>query len=323
VSKTWRIVGTVVLFAILAWRLDWAQFATAFVGMSPWPWLLACLVFVVAQLTSSLRWWYLATPVGFNVPLLRTVGIYWVGMFFNLVLPTSVGGDVIRAWFLTRQAPEYNSRWTEAFLCVFADRASGLAVLVLVACVAALFTPLPAWMAWICVALFAGLVLGVCCLPLLHLFTSLPLVGGVATKANELLSAYGREPGTQLLALLLSVVVQGAGVVQLWLIAQALGVDVPFAHCAVVVPLVSLFTLLPISVGGHGLREAAMVLLLVPVGIGEGQAITLSLLWLASCALVASSGGLIYLVGPFPSIQELRQEAEVRSQKSEVRKTAA
>lgn len=322
-SKTWRVVGTVVLFAILAWRLDWAQFGRAFVGMSPWPWLLACLVFVAAQLASSLRWWYLATPVGFDVPLGRTAAIYWVGMFFNLVLPTSVGGDVVRAWYLTRQSPQYNSRWAEAFLCVFADRASGLAVLILVACVAALFTPLPPWLAWICLALFAGLVVGLCCLPLLHLFTRLPLVGGLAGKANELLAAYGKEPVTQGLALLLSVVVQGAGVVQLWLIGLALGLDVPFTHYAVVVPLVSLFMLLPISVGGHGLREAAMVLLMVPAGVPEGQAVTLALLWLASCALVASTGGLIYLVGPFPRIQELHQKSEVGSQEPEARKTAA
>lgn len=309
-SKTLRIAGTVLLFTALAWRLDWGQFAGAFAGLSVGPWLLACFVYVVAQLASSLRWQLLARPVGFDLPLGRITAIYFVGMFFNLVLPTSVGGDVVRAWHLTRHAPEYKTRWAEALLCVFADRASGLAVLILLAGGAALLTPLPAWMAWLCGGLAGGLALGLCCLPLMPLMAGLPLVGGPARKVAELLAAYGREPGTQALALLLSVIVQGAGVVQVWVIGLALRLDVPLAHFAVAVPLVALFTLLPISVGGHGLREAALVLLLAPVGVDAATAVTLSLLWLASCALVGSVGGLIHLVGPHPRISDLQRPSD-------------
>ncbi len=304
--SAWRVGGTVLLFAVLAWRLDWGNFAAALGRLSVGPWLLACGVYVVAQLASALRWQYLAAPLGFAVGAARMASIYFVGMFFNLVLPTSVGGDVVRAWYLTRQAPEYRSRWGAALLCVLADRASGLAVLVVLAGAAALLTPLPAWMAWLCWGLCAGLVVGLCCLPLLPLMAGLPLAGKAAAKVKELLDAYGREPGTQALALLLSVVVQGAGVVQVWLIAGALGLEVPLAHCAVAVPLVALFTLLPVSVGGHGLREAALVLLLAPAGVGTAEAVTLSLTWLASCALVGSAGGLIYLVGPYPRLSDLK-----------------
>lgn len=309
-SNSWRITGTVALFGLLAWRLDWARFAEVAGRISPGPWLLACLVYVGAQLASSYRWRMLAAPLGFAVSSARMAAIYFVGMFFNLALPTSVGGDILRAWYLTRQAPEYRTMWAESALSVFADRASGLGVLVALAGLAALLTPLPSWLAWLCWGLCAALVAGVACLPLAGALTRLPYVGGAAGKVKSLLEAYAREPGTQALAMVLSVGVQVAGVGQVALVGLALGLDVSLMHWAVAVPLVSLITVLPISLGGHGLREASFVLLLGPVGVGPAEAVALSLSWTAGCALVSLAGGAIYVAGPFPRFSGLQGSSD-------------
>jgi hypothetical protein len=58
--------------------------------------------------------------------------------------------------------------------------------------------------------------------------------------------------------------------------------------------------LLPISVNGMGVREEATVLFLAPLGIAEGTALTLSVLWFAVCASVSLLGGAVYLFGHFP-----------------------
>src|SRR5207302_10453859 len=86
------------------------------------------------------------------------IAYYYVGMFFNLVLPTSVGGDVVRAWYLDGRS----GRKVSAFLSVFADRASGLLMLIAIACAAALCSPLdlPPRVTWTVYGIGAAAALG-------------------------------------------------------------------------------------------------------------------------------------------------------------------
>src|SRR5947209_8083614 len=100
VSKKLRLVVSVALLGCLAWRTDWARVGHAFAQMRPGLWLAAVGLYLATQVVSGLRWRLLAEPLGFEQSLARFTGLYFVGMFFNLVLPTSVGGDVVRAWYL-------------------------------------------------------------------------------------------------------------------------------------------------------------------------------------------------------------------------------
>src|SRR5207244_2735510 len=86
------------LLALLAWRTDWARLSAAFAGLRLNFWLAAVGLYVLTQVVSAVRWQMLSRPLGFEQPLSHYVGFYFIGMFFNLFLPTSVGGDVVRAW---------------------------------------------------------------------------------------------------------------------------------------------------------------------------------------------------------------------------------
>src|SRR5262249_5560543 len=68
----------------------------------------------------------------------------------------------------------------------------------------------------------------------------------------------------------------------------------------VLVPMVSLLTLLPVSVNGMGVREGATALFLAPLGVGEGTALSLAFLWFAASAAASLGGGVVYLFGRFP-----------------------
>src|SRR6202158_4308625 len=133
-----RIGVTVLLLGLLAWWADWAKIADAFARMRVIFWLGAVGVFLVAQLASSVRWRWMAQPLGFTQSPRLFLGYYFVGMFFNLVLPTSVGGDVVRAWYLDG----HSGRRLPAFVSVFADRVSGLLVLLILACAGVVLSPL-------------------------------------------------------------------------------------------------------------------------------------------------------------------------------------
>ncbi len=296
-----RITGSAVLVGMLAWRLDWRQLAEAFAALDARLWAAALVALVLAQLVSGLRWQMLAAPLGFDAPFRRYASLYFVGMFFNLVLPTSVGGDVVRAWYLGA-AP---GKRFAAFCTVLADRASGLAVLMVLACVAALFLPAapPRWMVVILAGLAAGLGAGVLALvfvrPLLRRLRPSPRFWPLL----ELLGRLRRDRVLLGATTALSLLVQLASVLQMWLVSAGLGLDVSFGYLAVVVPLVSLLTLVPVSVNGMGLREVGLVVLLAPAGVSEAQAVSLSLLFFAVSLAVSLAGGGFYLAGAYPRFQ--------------------
>jgi glycosyltransferase 2 family protein len=308
-----RLVRAAVSAAILgglAWRLDWGQVAAAFRGMRWELWLASVGLFLATQVVSAVRWQWLARPLGFDEPLGRFVAYYFVGMFFNLLLPTSVGGDVVRAVYLNA----VSERRTAALLSVLLDRLSGLLVLLALACAAALAYPLPLPL-WVAVAVggaAGGAVTSLAVLPASTRFLARLKVRGssrgdklltkirtVAASLREALRVYRRRPRLVVASALLSVLVQLAGVAQVWLIGRALGLEVPVGVYGVAVPMVALLTLLPVSVSGMGVREAGMVLFLQPAGVAAGPAVTVAFLWFCVQTAGGLAGAGVYLFGRF------------------------
>jgi uncharacterized membrane protein YbhN (UPF0104 family) len=298
VGKKLRLGASVALLAFLAWRTDWSQVAGTLRQLHWTRWLLGVGLYAATQVVSSLRWQLLARPLGFGQPLVRFVRLYFVGMFFNLVLPTSVGGDVVRAWYLA----ETTRRRSAAFVSVLLERSSGLLVLIALACLATLYVPpqLPAWIprgVWfVTAAAFAGVL-------------TFPLAVRASNRLSrfrpvvETARAYLRRPGLLLGTTLLSVVVQLANVVLVWLLGEALGVSVPALYYGVLVPVVTLLTLLPISLNGMGVREGATIFLLAPFQVTAAQALTLAFAWFATFTAASLAGVVFYLMGHFPRVE--------------------
>jgi uncharacterized protein (TIRG00374 family) len=248
---------------------------------------------------SAVRWQWLARPVGFNRPLRRYVAAYFIGMFFNLLLPTSVGGDAIRAVYLNAKS----GRPMAAVLSVLLDRLSGLLVLLCVACVAAVVCPLelPLWMKLAVGGCAVMAIVGLALTPwLARAAGRFPRTAKLATTVRNGLAVYRREPRLIVSSTALSTVVQASSVLQVGLLGMAVGLDVPWAVYGVAAPMVALLTLLPVSLNGMGVREAAMVVFLAPASVPQDVAVTVAFLWFLVQTAAGLLGGLIYLTGRFP-----------------------
>jgi uncharacterized membrane protein YbhN (UPF0104 family) len=317
-SKLGRLLGSAVLLTVLALRVEWRLIASAFAALD-WSFFAAALaLYLATQVVSALRWRLLARAVGLDGPAARFAGDYFAGMFCNLFLPSSVGGDVVRAWRLARHAgPGVPRAKLNAALSVLADRVSGLVVLIALCCAATLCcpAPLPAWVLASVAGLGSAAALALAALPLLRgvvlprLRAALPRFDGPLGKLQRLADGAALTLGNGPVLLgttLLSVLIQAANVVLVWLLGVGLGLRVPLVSWGVIVPLVALLTLLPFSVNGVGLREAGYVILLKPLGVGAEAAVTLSLLSFA-VATAASLGGVFVLFGgparPSPEVR--------------------
>jgi uncharacterized membrane protein YbhN (UPF0104 family) len=291
---------SIALLSWLASRMDWEQLVRVFTQLRLEWWLAAVGLYIMTQIVSAFRWQLLAGPLGFRQPLAHYTGYYFVGMFFNLFLPTSVGGDVVRALYLDGGA----GRKLPAFLSTFVERFSGLLVLLAIACVAALFCPVDApWIRWSVWGTGACAVVGLLALPSLTRWT-----GRFARlrRLTEDAQIYLSHPHLLAYATLLSLVVQAANVGVVWLTGQAMGIVVPGAYYWIFVPMVTLLTLVPISLNGIGVREGGTALFLAPLGIGETTALSLAFLWFAVFTVASLLGGGVYLFGRFsrPRVQD-------------------
>jgi hypothetical protein len=91
-----------------------------------------------------------------------------------------------------------------------------------------------------------------------------------------------------------------ANIVIVVILGSALGLPAPAYFYWILVPMVTLLTLLPISVNGMGVREGATAMLLAPFGVNQGAALSLALAWFAVHACASVLGGFVYLFGRFP-----------------------
>jgi uncharacterized membrane protein YbhN (UPF0104 family) len=283
-SPRWRLLARLIVsagvLAWLAWRIEWRPIAEAFARVNFGFCLLALFVYCLAQVVSSVRWKLLARPLGFHEPLPRYVSLYFIGMFFNLFLPTSMGGDVVRGWYLGN-----SSARALAFLSVVSERFAGLLALMLVASLAACANPagLPAWAPWLVWGLSACGGLGLITLPLIGRYH------GKLRMLAEGLSLFRKDRSRWLAGFALEV----------WLLGLALDLQASLLLFAVAAPLVTLFTMLPITLNGVGVREGALVLLLAPAGIAPAEALALGVLWFCVLAAAGLLGGMVYLAGSF------------------------
>ncbi len=312
-SKKLRLLVSVALLTWLAWRTDWAQLGRAFTQLHLELWLAAVGLYLLTQVISALRWQLLAEPLGFHQSLPQYIRFYFIGMFFNLLLPTSVGGDVVRGWYLDSGT----GRRVLAFLSVIADRFSGLVVLILLACAAVLFCPitLPPWVP-VCVWATAACAF----LGLVTLLVAAQYSGGqeclsagwqvprraaaLARSLSNSLTLFAVQPRLLLATTGLSLLVQAANVILVWLVGQAIDAPVPASYYWILVPMVTLLTLLPISLNGMGVREGGTVLFLAPLGVSQATALSLALLWFSVFAAASLCGAGVFLFGRYSQSEE-------------------
>lgn len=289
--------------ALMAYALrgiDWPQFVTLLKHVEWRWWAAGFIVGIAVQVLAALRWSALARPLGFDFPRWLFIWRFFEGSFFSLCLPSSIGGDVVKAYRLGDSTP----RRLLAGCSVLADRLTGLAALGVLA--GAALVALKQSLSLPATLVVAGLLLSVAVLAfrlgvgsLDRLLEILP-AGHAARQFIAQLLPYHERPQLMSRAVAWSLLVQGGGAISVALIARSLGVEQPLAIWFSVIPLTALAMVLPISINGVGVRENALALLLAPHGVSQEKAVAIGLLWLASQIATGLIGGLLFMLDRVP-----------------------
>ena len=259
---------------------------------------------------SAWRWQEVLLVFDAPVTLRTLTGHHLAGQFVGNVLPSTIGGDVLR---VARVAKTIGST-TTAFASVVLERLSGM--LALPALVVLGFAVRPsllradgAWFALVVAALTLA-VLGL----ILFAAGHPGIAGRYATNENwtrfigavfQGIDRARRNPRRIVRVLVAALVYQVTIVGSYILIFHALDAHVSIAAAFAFVPAVSMLQALPISLGGLGVREGALRLFRHGLGVSAGVAITAGLLWYGSLVVVSMLGAPIVAVGQRPNPTEL------------------
>ena len=126
---------------------------------------------------------------------------------------------------------------------------------------------------------------------------SSPAVQGVVAG----LLPYQQRPGLILSAIIWSLFVQMGGALVVDAVGKSIGTDLPVSFWFAAVPLVALAMVLPISIGGVGIREGGLAVLLAPYGVPPEKAVAIGLLWFLVTIVCGLVGGVMFLADRHPS----------------------
>jgi uncharacterized membrane protein YbhN (UPF0104 family) len=253
--------------------------------------LTAATSYLASQIASVARWRLIVRAAGINCPFTRLLTIYFEGMFVNLCLPTSIGGDVLK---VLRVGGSQEKRVAAA--TVVADRASGIVALTALLALglgmryanSSLAIILPVYIGFLVLLELAVLVGRRIALP------RLLATNHVAAELNRRFPFVSAAPWLRIFVWAL--VVQGLNVSAVAAAANAIGTSVSVAGLLIATEMASLAAALPLSVAGIGVREASLPLLLAADGVPHSMAVALGLTWSAIVLVVGLVGSIGHIV---------------------------
>ena len=299
---------------------DLGQLGGQLLKLNPLVFVAAVGIFLFAQVLFVIRWRILLRVLSIHIGLGVGLKLHFLGWFYNNCLPSSVGGDLLRAWYITKHV-ESNKR-TEAALSVFFDRAIGLTGMFLMAAGCWWLIPVEGqfygqkaeigskmgilervgenWLVLVVVAAviiagFAGFAANERGRE--RLVRVWRKFWGIAVKGIAAMKLYSRSPLTIIGTIGLTVVLQAISIAGFGLLGRNLGMDIPIKYYFVFFPVSWLIGTIPISIGGLGVMEGSISYMFRLIGVSGENASAIAICQRLVWWVCAIPGIVIHLFG--------------------------
>jgi uncharacterized membrane protein YbhN (UPF0104 family) len=282
---------TIAVLWIAARHIDLHAFTGDLRGLHPyWLWMALIQLLLIPPL-GGVRWWVVLNGLGNALRIALLTRIFWIGMVFNQVLPSASGGDAVRVLLAWRAGLPLAA----SIHSVILER---IALLLTLAGTVAAFQPilldrtnLPG-ARLLPPMLLAGGIAGLAFLlfadGILRRLPSWGAVNAVSRFSFDVRKTFLTRSGLYLVAVCVLTNLN-LSLFSLWL-GKSLDLSLSLIDYIVFIPIVTLITTLPISIGGWGIREGATVLLFGSLGVSSHGALAFSVLFGMSIAIVSLPG---------------------------------
>ncbi|MBN1456558.1 MAG: flippase-like domain-containing protein [Sedimentisphaerales bacterium] len=301
---------------------DLGQVGKTFLGINWFVFGGAFLLYIFCNCIFVFRWGLLLKAQEIHISYFSALKLHFLGLFYNNCLPGSIGGDLLRAWYVTH----HTDKKIEAALSVFVDRAIGFGCTIILA---AFFYWLILngqssegldisrgmsegngsiiYVKWLLIIFFiAAFILMILLSANLRGRSMLKRAYSVVCQKGvilfkKLLTAvklYCSKPFTLMFAVFLTFFIQLLAIFSFWLICWERGIGVELKYYFAFFPVSWVVGSLPISVGGVGIMEGSLKMLFSKVpGILKGQSVMPGLIQRGILLLISIPGLIIHIKG--------------------------
>ena len=297
------VVSAAILSLILIFKTSIKDVLNTLANVNIWWLAVSFSLHGLGLLISAVRWQILVKAQGDSVPLFFLVKSYLVGNFFNTILPSRIGGDVVRIWDGSR----YSKTLLKSSAIILVERLTGIIVLFVFAFAAAIFRldmaqKVP--VIWVSLVIgFSGLIaILLFFTPLIEkIINKIPSKGflqKVIQKTIEFRSTiifYKTKKTALFKAFFWAFLLQSNVILHFFLIGKALHLNIKIIDYLVFIPIVMLIQLIPITINGLGLREGAYIEIFEFYGIAPESAFSFALIDVAFMLIIGVIGAIIYV----------------------------
>jgi glycosyltransferase 2 family protein len=273
-TKKWlllllKIAVTVICLWYVSGKIDFAQAGKALQSANWFYLSLAVLFYTVSKIIASYRLNIYFKNIQINLPQVTNLKLYWLGLFYNLFLPGSIGGDAYKVILLKKR---FNAPYKKTSAAVLLDRLSGML---------AIFVILP---------VYTLLIFDDRLYQLSAILLAIISVAGLYFFIKKVIPDF--LPGF-FSTFVLGILVVAFSIVSVWFIMNALGIYTNHSIYIFIFLLATIAAVLPITLGGLGAREIVFLYFSKYFGLNENVSVLISLLFYL-IVVFTSVWGIVY-----------------------------
>lgn len=279
-----RVVATLAIVVGLIWKLSPGDLAGTLRDSNPWLMLLAVAMMLAVQALVVVKWHVLMRARGVAPAPAELVRAYCVGNLLSNVLPTAVGGDVYRVYRIQRQA---NARAADVTMTVLYERATGYGAMTCLGALGAAF-----YYGDVAVGALALAAGAAAALLLAFVLPRMPFPAVRHDHFLRNLLAHRRELMAVYQMAVFSLAIQALYISTIAVAGRALGIHVSWWYWAFMTWVVAVAVLMPVTLGGLGVRESSFSALVKHAGATAAQGASVGFA-LGLLLVIANAAGLL------------------------------
>ncbi|HXM20936.1 MAG TPA: lysylphosphatidylglycerol synthase transmembrane domain-containing protein [Terriglobales bacterium] len=316
-----RIAGSVAILGLLLMFVPLHKLGTAMRKIPPSLWFWVVAGYLVTHLIGVMKWRLTLRLSEARLTFSQATRCYFAGLFGTVFLPSIVGGDVVRMGLAFR----IHRNRAGVLLGSLVDRLLDIVALGVVAAVGALLLPgelepRHRRIFAVLAVMFAVGIAGLFGLLAIVPWRRLPFgLRRMLAKLRQAWRSMASRPLYVLVPLQLGILIQTGLIGLAATIAAACGLHIPFRIWLLVWPLAKLIALVPITLGGLGVREAGLTALLAPFGAPAALSVAVGLSWESIIIVGGLIAGLLsFLIGGTGFARTVLHPSPLRSSTGEL-----
>ncbi|GCF07391.1 lysylphosphatidylglycerol synthase transmembrane domain-containing protein [Dictyobacter arantiisoli] len=316
-----RLLCTILLLAFLFHSFSWSNVLQKLQHIDDGEVIVAVIVGIIGVVLSAYQWQSLLDGERIRMDLRRLINLYFIGISFNHFLPTGMGGDVVKAYYVGREA--HNTVGSAS--AVIMSRVTGFAGMLLLT-IPTLIIWHTLFSTWIMITF--GIACLIMCSALVCVYFMAALLPGfikgkwATYRSVKSVLAIGltlreslKHPKALCIAIAFGFLFHVSAALNYYGFATLLHMHIPLPFYLIAVPLVSLIAFLPTTINGYGLRENAFIGIFASMHVDIATATALILLMDAQGIFFGVVGGILYLLRHEKKTTEIPDNHTVSMQK--------